>query len=181
MDAKTQSRVWDAIVDTLSLDSNYDHDGAVRVADEVKTVMKFNGIAAMQMLKDKRRERRVELAKNIAGWTTVVLVVLGIAAGIFSLFKYAHHTKHFAHIKRSEAPTLASNAIFDYYGQNDLPPNLKLISAQHSALFGRPTWKVLYRNDKTQACVYLWKVYNDGQNSDLVLKDRVEHGAACDG
>lgn len=179
MDTKTTDRVWDAIVDGLSVDGDFDHDGAVKVADQVKRELTANAEWNLERMRKAKSDNRSRTLKTVGGWVLAILVLAAITVGILAIVKYAHHAKHFAHYKRSAVPTAASDAIYAYYGQNDLPSNLSLVYARKDSLFGRPAWKVLYKNPNNKVvCVYLWKVSVEA-NGDLFPRSRVEHGVSC--
>lgn len=152
---KLNPDVWDAIVDTLSLTPDYDKPGAVRIADEIQRLVLVGLSEQSEERRARRRARMGDLLRGLAWTFTGAVALAAIAWGAYS---WTTHNDHdYAGYGPSKAPVHASVAIRAYYGENDLPANLRLVGETRSSVFGQHAWKVDYRaQDGTAVCAWVW-------------------------
>lgn len=173
--------VWDAVVSQLEMNPDYDHDGAVALADRARTLMERGAKYDEAERRAARRAARVERAKDIGQWAGVAVAALAVVAVNFWWIHAvaSHNNRDYAGYGPKKAPVHASYAIQAWYGQNDLPPNLQLKGEQRSHIFGQDAWKVDYRaQNGLRVCAWVWlgRATPDARTTDL---SRVATGKDC--
>jgi hypothetical protein len=158
MNTKTKNRVWDAIVDQLSIDPDYDRNGAVKVADQVKQALQVDAKYELERIREDRRRRWGTFFRNCGWWILGIVLAAGLILGIgVGCEKYQHRAKHYARYPKHDVALVASNAVQSYYGLNDRPANMHIIREQKSAYIGIPAWKVTFESATKTICAYVWK------------------------
>lgn len=168
-----ETLVWDALYSARSLIT--DADDARRAADQVVELLRRGRAYNKQGLVDARRERRARRWRKVRSWlaglTTLAVVAAGASVGGYAIWKV--HANDYAGVDPATVKSASAGAINRWFGQNDLPANLQIISQTHSHLYGKKAWFVLYNGDRRgPVCVYVW----GGAKGNY---EKVETGKAC--
>lgn len=152
------SVVWDAVNTAVRL-NGADEDEAVAEADRVIGWMKA-GIEAQKVDRRlvQRAARRVawKRVRGAVGWLGAVLAV-AFALGNIPYWIVKTHENDYGGTDPNSVPAGADYAIRAWYGQNDLPSNLTVLSQTHSKLYGKPAWLVRYsESGGGRLCVFVW-------------------------
>lgn len=144
--------VWDAVVNQLDLDPAYDHDGAVRLADQARELM----LRGAQFDRAKRRDRMWHGVRSVALVAAIAAVVAsGIAVPILVGMKV--RSNDYAHTDPGSVIDGAYFRIHQWYGDNDLPQMLASVSMTHSSVDGHPAWLTRWQTGSgKQVCAYVW-------------------------
>jgi hypothetical protein len=149
-------RVWDAVVNQLEVDPEFDHDGAVKLADWAKAFIS----RGMQYDRDLVLARRREfwwsrITSVLLGFAAVVAVAVGIGAAIY--FPVKEGANDYGGTDPGSVPAGAYFYIQQWYGLNDLPPGLQQVSETHGFYQGQKAWLTRWRSrDGRQVCAYVW-------------------------
>jgi hypothetical protein len=165
-----KSQLWNDIYDAEALRS--DPAEARRVADETVSL-----VAEGRNARSYRRRADVWGAtRTFLGYALVtVLLVGGIANAIYWPLKV--HSNDYAHVDPGSVEGAAAEAIRQWYGENDLPANLQVISKEKSSLYGDRAWKVRYRTRTGKlVCAFVWKTGNGSSGED---RNKVAEGKDC--
>jgi len=172
VDRKTSDRVWTAVVDTLSVDASYDRDGAVRVADEVSNAIAEQ--AHYQRYFDQEARRRSAFRKNaalVAAWTSAAaLVVTGTVLGIVRIDN-SIHGDDYAYLDSHKVQKRAYDAIHFWYGEDNMPKDLALLSKERSQIDGHTAWYTRWRaRNGRKVCAFVWGLDNGDPAVGRVVK-----------
>lgn len=152
-----QDVVWRAVADQLELDPDYDRDGAVKVADYAKNLMKW-GWDAQQA---RARRRVAHTVGVVAAWLATIAVVFGgIGFGVYEAFHV--RANDYAHTDPSSVADGGYYFLRRWYGQNDLPDTVTLRSKSHSQVDGHAAWLTRWDAGGKQVCAFVWGRSNPG-------------------
>lgn len=162
MSAQTVERtretiVWDAVNNALTL-NGATPDEACSEADHVIAWMKAGQREQSAVRRAARRQERA------AGWAkarvrlTWAAVILAVMFGVLNVpyWIVRSHANDYGGTDPGSVADGAAYAVRAWYGQNDLPSNLQLVSQTHSTLYGRKAWLVRYTGSGKPVCVYVW-------------------------
>src|ERR1043166_1997338 len=154
------TKLWNAIVDTLSLDPSLDRDGAVKLADEVADAL-ANQKAYREYLDHERRAQRKQQRKNhlAAFWTIVTALI--VASGGFGIVRFDQHIHgdDYAQLDSHKVQWRAYDVIHNWYGENDLPAGMVMLSKQKVKIDDGDAWYTRWRDrNGRKVCAYVWGV-----------------------
>lgn len=169
--------VWNAVYNARIEELADNADDARRAADQVVELIRRGHAYNEQGIREARRERRLDLLRGIRNALAVMIAIGAVLAGIgFGIYEiYAVHANDYAGVDPATVRSDAARAINRWFGQNDLPANLQIVSQTHSHLYGKKAWFVRYNGDhRGPVCVYVW----GGGKGDY---EKVETGVASCG
>lgn len=156
MKNELETKVWNSVYDSSTLDLG-SPDLARNRADQVIELMRLGE----KWRRGKRWDDFWAKLGPILGYGVIVCVVVG---GIFSAiyFPVTARSNDYAGIDPGRVQNRAGSMLFDWYGQDNRPPDLKYLGKEQSNIAGKRAWKVNYK-DKTGklVCAFVWGRHTD--------------------
>lgn len=153
---KVEQVTWDTLVDSLSMNPDFDRDGAVRFADQVKELVHEGRLSKRDELRAAMWGRIRHTASVVAAISlTIAVVGGGIGTGVWYMFHV--HANDYAHTDPASVRDGAFFYIHSWYGENDLPAALVEQTQTHGQVDGHNAWLTRWvSRDGKKVCAYVW-------------------------